>query len=85
MKLNIEDFRTSVMLEQVNGSIARPNTLTGVYLTNRLLFVAMAYVGIIAYFQEPSTYIFASRVWKKCPRVCRPSSELFQRRTNIEI
>ena len=84
MKLNIGDFKTSVMLEQVNGSIARLNTLTGLYLTNRLLFVAMAYVGIIAYFQEPNTYVFPSRVWKKCARVCRPPSNLVQGRTNSE-
>ena len=84
MKLNIEDFRICVMLEQVNGSIARLNTLTGVYLANRPLLVAMAYVGIIAYSSRAKYLRLLSRVWKKYPRVCGPPSELSQRRTNIE-
>ena len=48
MKLNIEDFRTCVMLEQVNGSFTRLNTWTGLYPANQPFFVAAAYVSIVS-------------------------------------
>ena len=47
MKLNIEDFRICVMLEQVNGCLTKLNTLTGIYLANQPFFVATAYVSIV--------------------------------------
>ena len=47
MKLNIENFRICVMLEQVNGCFTRLNTLTGLYPANQPFCVAAAYVGIL--------------------------------------
>ena len=47
MKLNIEDFRICVMLEQVNGCFTRLNTLTGSCPANQPFFVAVAYVSIV--------------------------------------
>ena len=47
MKLNIEDFRTCVMLEQGNGCFRRLNTLTGIYPASQAFFVASAYVSIV--------------------------------------
>ena len=47
MKLNIEDFRICVMLEQVNGCFTRLNTLTGMFLANQPFFVVTAYVSIV--------------------------------------
>ena len=66
MKLNIEDFRICVMLEQVNGCFTRLSTRTGIFLANQPFSVATAYVSIVP-------HVFQSQILTRFSAGCGKS------------